>query len=64
MRYVKVQYDAQNRKFKMTDTELATELEDGGLYLVADFSEDDFLPPSTLSPIEGMAIVRQRRNHL
>jgi hypothetical protein len=64
MRYVKGQYDAQNRKFKMTDTELATELEDGGLYLVADFSEDDFLPPSALSPIEGMGIVRQRRNHL
>ena len=53
MRYVKVQYDAYNRKFKVADDELATELDDGGLYLVADFSEDDFLPPSALGPIEG-----------
>jgi hypothetical protein len=52
MRYVKVQYDAWNRKF-MADPDLATELEDGGMYLVADFSEEDFLPPAALDFIEG-----------
>jgi hypothetical protein len=53
MRYVKVQYDAYNREFKMADPDLATELEDGGLYLVADFSEEDFVPPAPLDFIEG-----------
>jgi len=53
MRYVKVQYDAHNRKFKMADGELATELDDGGLYLVADFSEEDFLPPAALDIVDG-----------
>ena len=53
MRYVKVQYDAYNRNFKMADGELSTELDDGGLYLVADFSEEDFLPPAALDFIEG-----------
>jgi hypothetical protein len=53
MRYVKVQYDAYNRKFKMADGELATELDDGGLYLVADFAEEDFLPPAALDLGEG-----------
>ena len=52
MRYVKVQYDAWNRKF-MADPDLATELEDGGMYLVADFSEEDFLPPAAFDFIEG-----------
>ena len=53
MRYVKVQYDSYNRKFKVAGDELSTELDDGGLYLVADFSEEDFLPPSALTPFEG-----------
>jgi len=53
MRYVKVQYDAYNRNFKMADGELSTELDDGGLYLVADFSEEDFLPPTGLDFVEG-----------
>ena len=53
MRYVKVQYDACNRKFNMADPELSTELEDGGMYLVADFSEEDFLPPAPLDLLEG-----------
>ena len=53
MRYVKVQYDAYNRKFKMADGELSTEIDDGGLYLVADFSEEDFLPPAAPGLIEG-----------
>jgi hypothetical protein len=52
MRYVKVQYDAWNRRFT-AESELATELEDGGMYLIADFSEEDFLPPSAFDIIEG-----------
>ena len=41
MRYVKVQYDAYNRQFKVADGELSGKLDDGGIYLVADFSRED-----------------------
>ena len=41
MRYVKVQYDAYNRQFKVADGELSAKLDDGGIYLVADFSRED-----------------------
>ena len=44
MRCVKVQYDGYNRQFTLIDRELARELEDGGTYLIADFSAQDFLP--------------------
>jgi hypothetical protein len=53
MRYVKVQYDAYNRKFEVADPELATELDDGGLYLVADFFGEDFLPPAAIDIVEN-----------
>ena len=53
MRYVRVQYDVSNRKFELTDSELSTELDDGGLYLVADFFEEDFLPPAVLEKTEN-----------
>ena len=46
MRFVKVQYDAYNQQFNVMDRELATDLDDGSLYLVADFSSEDFLPPA------------------
>jgi hypothetical protein len=42
MRFVKVQYDAYNRQFKMADSEQTIQLDDGGLYLIADFSDHDF----------------------
>jgi len=54
MRFVKVQYDAYNQQFTAMDRELATDLDDGSLYLVADFSTDDFLPSAVeLEPIEA-----------
>ena len=46
MRFVKVQYDTYNQQFTVMDRELATQLDDGSLYLVADFSTEDFLPPA------------------
>ena len=52
MRFVKVQYDAYNQQFNVMDRELATDLDDGSLYLVADFSSEDFLPPvAELDPV-------------
>ena len=48
MRFVKVQYDTYNQQFTVMDRELASQLDDGGLYLVADFSNEDFLPPAEL----------------
>jgi hypothetical protein len=46
MRFVKVQYDTHNQQFTVMDHELATQLDDGSLYLVADFTSEDFLPPA------------------
>jgi hypothetical protein len=53
MRFVKVQYDGYNRQFTVMDRELASHLDDGGLYLVADFSNEDFLSPAEFDAIEA-----------
>ena len=44
MRFVRVQYDAYNRQFKLMDRELSSQIEDGGTYLIADVSAESFLP--------------------
>jgi hypothetical protein len=44
MRFVRVQYDAYDRQFKMADRLLASQMEDGFTYLIADLSPSDFLP--------------------
>jgi len=46
MRFVRVQYDTYNQQFTAMDRELATQLDDGSMYLIADFSSEDFLPPA------------------
>jgi hypothetical protein len=48
MRFVRVQYDGYNRQFKLADREFASELEDGGTYLIADLSPSDFIPVAEL----------------
>jgi hypothetical protein len=53
MRFVKVQYDGYNRQFTVMDRELASQLDDGSLYLVADFSNEDFLSPADVDTIEA-----------
>jgi hypothetical protein len=44
MRFVRVQYDAYDRQFKMADRLLAWQMEDGFTYLIADLSPSDFVP--------------------
>ena len=44
MRFVRVQYDAHDRQFKMADRLLAWQMEDGFTYLIADLSPSDFVP--------------------
>jgi hypothetical protein len=44
MRFVKVQYDAYSQQFNLMERELTRDLEDGGTYLIADSSTEDFLP--------------------
>jgi hypothetical protein len=44
MRFVRVQYDACDRQFKMADRLLAWQMEDGFTYLIADLSPSDFVP--------------------
>src|SRR5262249_27782063 len=44
MRFVRVQYDASDRQFKMADRLLASQMEDGFTYLIADLSPSDFVP--------------------
>ena len=48
MRFVRVQYDGDNRQFKLADREFASELEGGGTYLIADLSPADFIPTADL----------------
>jgi hypothetical protein len=43
MRFVRVQYDAYDRQFKMADRLLAWQMEDGFTYLIADLSPSDFV---------------------
>jgi hypothetical protein len=52
MRFVKVQYDAYNRQFVMMDRELASQLDDGGVYMVADFSNEDLFSPGDVDAFE------------
>jgi hypothetical protein len=44
MRFVRVQYDAYDRQFKIADRLLAWQMEDGFTYLIADLSPSDFVP--------------------
>ena len=53
MRFIRVQFDAYNRQFKLADRELASQMEDGGMYLIADLSPSDFLPAEELDLLEA-----------
>ena len=53
MRFVRVQYDAYNRQFKLQDQNMARDLEDGAAYMIADFSTDDFMPTEQLDLLEA-----------
>ena len=44
MQFVKVQYDAFRQQFNLMDEEQIGDLENGGTYLTADSSIDEFLP--------------------
>jgi hypothetical protein len=44
MRVVPIQYDGYNRQFKLAKSEDARALEDGGVYLLMDFSWADLEP--------------------
>ncbi|HYR90032.1 MAG TPA: hypothetical protein VE422_38530 [Terriglobia bacterium] len=44
MQFVKVDYDAYNQRFNLMEGELIGDLDNGGTYLVADSSIDEFLP--------------------
>jgi hypothetical protein len=48
MRFVRVQYDASDRQFKLMDHDLASQAEDGQMYLIAEPSLDDFAPAEDL----------------
>ena len=53
MRFVRVQYDAYNRQFKLMDRELSSQIEDGGTYLVADLSPESFIPANEQDLLEA-----------
>ena len=53
MRFLRVQFDARDRQFKPTDLELASQMREGGMYLVADLSPSDFLPAEELNLMEA-----------
>jgi hypothetical protein len=53
MRFIRVQFDAHDRQFKLTDRELASQMEEGGMYLIADLSPSDFLPAEGLDLLDA-----------
>ena len=54
MRFVRVQYDAHDRQFKIADRLLASQMEDGFTYLIADLSPSDFIPASDLELVSAL----------
>jgi hypothetical protein len=50
MRFVRVRYDACDRQFKPMTHELSSQVEDGAMYLLAEFSADDFAPIDEAKP--------------
>jgi hypothetical protein len=55
MRFVRVQYDACDRQFKMADRLLAWQMEDGFTYLIADLSPSDFVPTQDFERVGASA---------
>ena len=53
MRFIRVQFDACDRQFKPANRELASQMEDGGMYFIADLSPSDFLPAEELDLLEA-----------
>ncbi len=53
MRFLRIQYDAYNRQFKLLDKDMAQILEDGETYLLADFSPTDFSLTALEEPLEA-----------
>jgi hypothetical protein len=55
MRFVRLQQHGDNRQISLLSRGLARQLEDGGTYLIADSSVDDFLPAEQLNnSVESM----------
>ena len=48
MGFIRLQCDADNRQLNLMSPELARELGDGGAYLIAGSSTEDFLPTGRL----------------
>ena len=44
MQFLNVQYDAHDRQFSLMQRELMRDPENGGTYMIADASIEDFLP--------------------
>ena len=55
MRFVRVQFDACDRQFKMADRLLAWQMEDGFTYLIADLSPSDFVPTQDFEVLHASA---------
>jgi len=52
MRFVKLRYDDYNRQFNVTERQFGAEPDDGPMYLLDDFSKQDFLPAADLDPLD------------
>ena len=52
MRFVKVRYDDYNRQFNVTERQFGTDSDDGPMYLIDDFSKQDFLPAADLDLLD------------
>jgi hypothetical protein len=51
MGLIRFQIDADSGQLKSVERELAWELEEGGTYLIAGSSTEDFLPAERLEPV-------------
>ena len=52
MRFVKMRYDGYNGHFNITERQFGVERDDEPMYLIDDFTKQDFFPTSDLDLLE------------
>ena len=52
MRFVKVRYDDYNRQFNVTERQSGVEPDERPMYVLDDFSREDFLSPADLDVLD------------
>jgi|RhiMetdeSRZDD1v2_1073273.scaffolds.fasta_scaffold550375_2 hypothetical protein len=60
MQFLNIQYDAFNRQFSLMERELMRDPENGGTYMIAEASIEDFLPVDRSKRIDTGSLTGKR----